>query len=54
MVALGPFALPLVWRTPALGRGGRWALTAFVLTITALVGYQLWVAVEVFRSLVLA
>jgi hypothetical protein len=53
MLALGPFALPLVWRTPALGRGGRWALTAFVLAFTALVVYRLWVAVEVLRSLVL-
>ena len=43
---LGPLALPLVWRTPAWGPRGRWIATALILVFTALLCWQVWVAVR--------
>lgn len=48
LTALGPFVLPLVWRTPRLDRRGRWVATAFVLAVS---GYILWEMVVAFREL---
>jgi hypothetical protein len=46
---LGPLALPLVWRSPALGTTARWAATALILAYTAytaVVAWRLWVAMQ--------
>jgi len=44
---LGPFALPLVWRTPAWGARGRWIATALILAYTVLLAWQVWVTVKI-------
>ena len=44
---LGPLALPLVWRSPALGPRGRSAATVLILLYTVLLCWQVWVAVQV-------
>jgi hypothetical protein len=46
MTVLGPFVLPIVWRTPRLDRTGKTIATLLVLAITAYVGWQLWSAVQ--------
>jgi hypothetical protein len=33
---LGPFGLPLVWKSPRMGRGVKWALTLAVVLYTGL------------------
>ena len=38
---LGPFALPLIWRTPRLDRASKWVLTIVVIAITVYVGWRL-------------
>lgn len=38
--ALGPFVLPLVWRSPRLGPRGRWAASALVAAFTLFVVYR--------------
>jgi hypothetical protein len=43
---LGPLALPLVWRSPAFGSRGRAIGTALILLYTALLCWQVWVAVR--------
>jgi len=37
---LGPFALPLVWRTPKLGLGSKWLVTLGVALYTALLVFM--------------
>jgi len=32
----------LVWRTPQLGRTGRWIATVVVVGMSAYLGHQLW------------
>ena len=39
-VVLGPFALPLVWRSPAIGETGRVVWTVAILAYTALLFWQ--------------
>ncbi len=46
LFVLGPLALPLVWRTPALGPRGRAVATVSILLYTALVCWQVWVAAQ--------
>jgi RsiW-degrading membrane proteinase PrsW (M82 family) len=41
VTALGPFVLPLIWRTPLLGRTGKWIGTLLVVAVTAWVCWQL-------------
>lgn len=48
LTVLGPFVLPLVWRSPRLDRRGRWAVTAVVVAVTA---YVAWELVLAFREL---
>lgn len=43
---LGPFVLPLVWRSPALSPRGRAIATALVVLYTVLLAWQVWVAVR--------
>lgn len=39
-LVLGPFALPLVWRSPAIGENGRILWTIGILVWTALLFWQ--------------
>jgi hypothetical protein len=39
--ALGPLALPLVWRTPRFDRATKWVVTVVLIAITAYVGWEL-------------
>jgi hypothetical protein len=39
-VVLGPFALPLVWRSPAIGAGARPIWAAAILLYTAFLCWQ--------------
>jgi hypothetical protein len=39
LTVLGPFALPLVWRTPSLDRRGKWLASVAVVTVC---GYVAW------------
>jgi len=43
---LGPLALPLVWRTPAWGPLGRWIATLLILAYTVLLGWLVWLDVQ--------
>jgi hypothetical protein len=45
LTVLGPFALPLVWRTPHLGRGAKWVASLVLVALTGYVGWRLAVAV---------
>ncbi len=40
---LGPFALPLVWRTPYLGRAAKWVASIGLVVVTGYVGWRLTV-----------
>jgi hypothetical protein len=40
LTVLGPFALPLVWRTPRLSRGGKWVTSAALILVFAWVGWR--------------
>lgn len=51
VMALGPLSLLLVWRTPRLGRTGRWIATVVILGVTAYLGYQLWQTLRMVHSL---
>ena len=42
VLALGPFSLILVWRTPALSRNGRLAWTAGIALFSLYVAARLW------------
>jgi hypothetical protein len=46
LTALGPFVLPLVWRTPRLDRTGKLIATLLVLAITGYIGWQLSIGVS--------
>ncbi len=46
LFVLGPLALPLVWRSPALGPRGRVVATVLILLYTALLCWQVWLAVQ--------
>ncbi len=48
---LGPFALPLVWRSPVMDRPTKWILCALILIATVLAAYGCWRAGQaLFRS----
>ena len=51
VTALGPLSLFLVWRTPRLGRTGRWMATVVIVGVTAYLGHQLWQALRVLHGL---
>jgi hypothetical protein len=44
--ALGPLALPLVWRTPRFDRATKWMVTVVLVVITVYVGWQLLITVR--------
>jgi ribosomal protein L32 len=46
LTALGPLALPLVWRTPRLGRTGKWITSVVVVAVSAYVAWEFVVAVR--------
>jgi len=46
LIVLGPFVLPLVWRTPRLDRTGKWIATLAVLGLSGYVGWQLVIGVS--------
>lgn len=46
--ALGPLALPLLWRSPHFSRGWKIALTAAVLVLTAVLVWLLWITAAMF------
>lgn len=48
VLALGPFSLYLVWRSPKLGLTGRWIATVLVLAFTVYLGFA---TVKAYRSL---
>lgn len=53
VTALGPFTLPLVWRTPRLDRSGKWVASVAIVAVTAWVGWQFMIAIrEIGRVLV--
>lgn len=41
ITVLGPFTLPLVWRTPHLSRGAKWIASLVLVAVTGYVGWQL-------------
>ena len=50
LFGFGPFSLFLVWRSPALSRGSKWAYTAAIAALTwyaALKLYHFWLALSV-------
>jgi hypothetical protein len=51
VTALGPFSLFLVWRTPRLGRAGRWIATIVIVGVTVYLGHQLWQTLRVLHRL---
>lgn len=51
LFVLGPLALPLVWRSPAISPRGRRIGTALVLAYTIALVWQVWVAVHIALSL---
>jgi hypothetical protein len=46
VLVLGPLALPLVWRTPAWGPLGRWIATLLIMAYTVLLGWLVWLDVQ--------
>ena len=46
VTAMGPFVLPLLWRTPLLSRTAKWVFSAVVILISAYVLWTLGVAVR--------
>lgn len=51
LIALGPFVLPLIWRTPRLGRVGKWIASLLVIAITAYVAWEVSVGVSELEQL---
>jgi hypothetical protein len=43
LVAIGPLALPLVWKSPKLTRPVKWIFTLFLGAYAVIVAYVLWV-----------
>jgi hypothetical protein len=54
VTALGPVSLFFVWRTPRLGRGGRWIATVLILGVTVYFGHRLWQSLRMVHSLLLS
>jgi hypothetical protein len=54
VTALGPLSLVLVWRTPRLGRTGRWMASVVIVGGTAYLGHQLWQVLRVVHRLLLS
>jgi hypothetical protein len=46
LTVLGPFALPLVWRTPRLDRTARWIASLAIVGVSSQVGWQLAIGVS--------
>ncbi len=46
LTALGPFVLPLVWRSPRLSRTEKWIMSAIVVVVFAYVGVEIVAAVR--------
>ena len=46
LIVAGPFAFPLLWKSPKLSRGAKWALTLLFTILTLL---AIWLSVETFR-----
>ena len=46
VTALGPFALPLVWRTPRLSRSGKWIMSIVVIAVSCYVGWKFLSAIR--------
>jgi hypothetical protein len=42
LTVLGPFALPLVCRSPLLSRRAKWLLSAAILIVTVVAAYGCW------------
>jgi hypothetical protein len=51
LFVLGPFSLPLVWRSPAISPSGRWIGTALIVVYTVVLCWQVWVATQLALSL---
>ena len=51
VTALGPLSVFLVWRTPRLGRTGRWIATLVIVGVTVYLGHQLWQTLRVLHRL---
>lgn len=49
--ALGPFALPLVWRSPRFDEKGRWIAGALVAVVGA---YQLYACCQIYEKVRMA
>ncbi len=49
--ALGPLALPLVWKSPLLGPTGRWIWTAIIAALTLYLVYSFQRALEAWKPL---
>jgi hypothetical protein len=49
---LGPFALPLVRRSPVIGPRGRSIGTALILAYTLMLVWQIWVAWRIAMALI--
>jgi hypothetical protein len=54
VTVLGPLSLVLVWRTPRLGRTGRWIATVLIVGLTVFLGNQLWQAFRALYSLLIS
>jgi predicted nucleic acid-binding Zn ribbon protein len=48
LTVLGPFALPLIWRTPQLGRRGKWVASLALIGLCAWIGWGFVVEVRRF------
>ena len=46
LTGLGPFALPLVWRTPGLDRTGKWIGTIAILAVSGYVAWELMITLR--------
>ena len=46
LFALGPFVLPLIWRSPRLGDKGRWIGTGLVVLLSLYLAYSLKRSIE--------
>lgn len=50
LFVLGPLALPLIWRSPALGPRGRWIGSLLLLAYTVALAWLVWVDVQLVLS----
>lgn len=51
LFALGPFSLPLVWRSPKLSKEGRLAFTGFIAFFTLYLLFSVKRSVDLLRSM---